>query len=401
MNVVVQLGVVGKPNTGKSTFFAAATLIDVKRAPYPFTTINPNIGIGYVKVKCVCKELGVKDNPRNSICIDGWRFAPVELIDVAGLVPGAWEGRGLGNMFLDHLRRAPVLLHVIDAAGATDEEGRPVKPGTHDPLEDVVFLEREITMWMFQIVYKDWERISKLIDLHKRYDELYSRFSGLGIEPDVVRSAVDELGLQGKKASSWTREDILRLTEFVREKAKPIVLVANKADLDPAEDNIKRMREGLGSRYKIIPASAEAELALKKAAKAGLIEYIPGEGDFKVVGELRPEQEKALEYIREKVLKRWGSTGVQEALDTAVFDVLGMIAVFPVENEKKFSDHQGNVLPDVFIVPGKTTARELAYIIHTELGERFVSAVDARSGRRVGSDEKLSHRMVIKIIARA
>ncbi len=397
----VQLGVVGKPNTGKSTFFAAATLIDVKRAPYPFTTINPNIGVGYVKLKCVCKELGVEDNPRNSLCINGWRFAPIELIDVAGLVPGAWEGRGLGNMFLDHLRRASALLHVVDAAGATDEEGRPVKPGSHDPLEDVVFLEREVIMWMFQIIYKDWERISKLIDLQKKYDELYARFSGLGIKPELVQRVIDELGLQSKRAASWSKEDILQLVTATRERSKPIIIVANKADLDPAEDNIKRMIKELGSRYKVIPTSAEAELALKKAARAGLIEYIPGESDFKVIGRLKPEQEKALEYIREKVLKRWGSTGVQKAIDTAVFDVLGMIAVFPVENEKKFTDRQGNVLPDVLIVPGDTTARGLAYIIHTDLGENFVSAIDAKSGRRVGADERLSHRMIIKIVARA
>ncbi|QOJ79708.1 redox-regulated ATPase YchF [Infirmifilum lucidum] len=397
----VQLGVVGKPNTGKSTFFAAATLIDVKRAPYPFTTINPNIGVGYVRLKCVCKELGVKDNPRNSICINGWRFAPIELIDVAGLVPGAWEGRGLGNMFLDHLRRAPALLHVVDAAGATDEEGRPIKPGSHDPMEDVVFLEREIAMWMYQIVYKDWERVSKLIDLQRKYDELYARFSGLGIKPELVQRVIDELGLQNKRATSWSKEDVLQLVTAVRERYKPIIIVANKADLDPAEDNIKRMIKELGSRYKVIPTSAEAELALKKAAKAGLIEYIPGESDFKIIGGLKPEQERALEYIREKVFKRWGSTGVQNAIDTAVFDVLGMIAVFPVENEKKFTDHQGNVLPDVLIVPGDTTARGLAYIVHTDLGENFVSAIDARSGKRVGADERLSHRMVIKIVARA
>ena len=397
----VQVGVVGKPNTGKSTFFAAATLIDVKRAPYPFTTINPNVGVGYARLKCVCKELGVQDNPRNSICIGGWRFAPVELIDVAGLVPGAWEGRGLGNMFLDHLRRAPVLLHVVDAAGATDEEGRPVKPGTHDPLEDVEFLEKEISMWMFQIISKDWDRISKLIDLQKKYDELYNRFSGLGIKPETVQRIIDELGLHAKKATSWTKEDLLGLVTHVRADAKPMVIVANKADIDIAEDNIKRMEKELKDRYKIIPASAEAELALRKAAKAGLIDYIPGESDFQVKASLSPEQKKALEYIHEKVLKRWGSTGVQRAIDTAVFNVLGMIAVFPVENEKKYTDHQGNVLPDVFLVPKDTTARELAYIIHTDLGERFVAAVDARTGKRIGADEKLSHRMVIKIVARA
>lgn len=394
----IQVGIVGKPNTGKSTLFAAATLADVKRAPYPFTTIDPNIGIGYVRVKCVCKELGVKDNPRNSICIDGWRFVPIELIDVAGLVPEAWKGRGLGNRFLDHLRRASVLIHVIDASGGTDEEGRPVKPGTYDPARDIVFLERELDMWMFQIVSKDWEKISKIIDINKSYEELYKRFSGLEIQRESVLEAIDRLGLFSKRATNWTRDDILALIREVRRKAKPIVIAANKADIDVAEDNIKRLQKEFGTRYKIIPTSAESELALRKAAKAGLIRYLPGDSDFEVVGKLTKRQEEALEYIRNSVLRRYGSTGVQQVINTSVLDELGMIAVFPVENDTKFTDHEGNVLPDVFLVPKNITAKEFAYRIHTDLGEKFAFAIDALTKKRISAEEKLYHRMVIKIV---
>jgi len=395
---VIQVGIVGKPNTGKSTFFAAATLIDVKRAPYPFTTINPNIGIGYVKIQCVCRELGVKDSPRNSICIDGWRFVPVELIDVAGLVPGAWQGRGLGNMFLDHLRRAPVLIHVVDASGSTNEEGQPVPPGTHDPLKDVAFLEKELEMWVYQILSKDWEKISKLIDFQKNYEELYAKFTGLGISTSIVDQAIDELGLRGKKATSWSQENLLDLVRFLLKKAKPIVIAANKADIDVSIDNIKRMQQELGDRYIVVPTSAEAELALRKADKAGLIRYLPGDGDFEITGNPTSDQRKALEYIREKVLKRWGSTGVQEAINKAVFEKLGMIVVFPVENEKTFSDSKGNVLPDAFLVKEDATPRDLAFEIHTEIGKRFAFAIDARTGRRLSSNDKLTHRMVIKIV---
>ncbi|RLE69051.1 MAG: redox-regulated ATPase YchF, partial [Thermoprotei archaeon] len=162
-----QVGIVGKPNTGKSTFFSAATLIDVKIASYPFTTINSNRGISYVSIKCVCKEMGVKDNPRNSKCIDGIRFIPIELIDVAGLVPDAWKGRGLGNRFLDELRQANILIHVIDASGSTDIEGKRVKPGSHYPGEDILFLEREIDMWIFSILKKEWKAISRRLDRDK------------------------------------------------------------------------------------------------------------------------------------------------------------------------------------------------------------------------------------------
>jgi len=396
--VPVQLGLVGKPNTGKSTFFSAATLTDVKRAPYPFTTIDPNVGVGYVKIRCVCRELGVKDDPRNSICIDGWRFIPIELIDVAGLVPDAWKGRGLGNRFLDHLRRAAVLIHVIDASGGTDAEGRPVKPGSYDPLNDVAFLEREIDMWMYQLIKKDWGKISKVMDLKKDYEELFSRFSGLEVKREKVLEAIEELGLHLKRVTEWSDEDLLTLVKRVRAAAKPIVIAANKADVDPAEENIKRLKKELGSRYIIVPTSAEAELALRKAAHAGLIRYIPGEGDFEVVGNLTRKQREALEYIRERVLQRYGSTGVQEVLNRAVFDALGMIAVYPVENEAKYTDHEGRVLPDVYLLPKGSTARDLAYMIHTELGEKFAFAIDAVTKRRLGADEALKHRMVVKIV---
>jgi ribosome-binding ATPase YchF (GTP1/OBG family) len=395
---VIQVGVVGKPNTGKSTFFAAATLLDVKRAPYPFTTIEPNVGVGHVKVRCVCRDLGVVDNPRNSVCIEGWRFVPVELIDVAGLVPGAWQGRGLGNMFLDHVRRAPVLIHVVDASGSTDEEGRVVKPGSHDPVQDVIFFEREFEMWMYQVVSRDWERLSKTIEYTRKFDELYSRFAGLGIKPQVVQQVVEELGLSGKRVTQWSQDDLMSLVREARRASKPILIAANKADLPTAPDNIKRLTEQFKGRYVVVPTSAEAELALRKAAKAGLIKYIPGSSSFEVVGRLTPEQRKALDYIEENVLKRYGSTGVQDALDKAVFELLGMIAVFPVENEKKLTDSKGNVLPDVYLVHRDSTARDLAYEIHTELGEKFAFAIDALTGRRLGSDEKLSHRMIVKIV---
>ena len=398
--LTVQAGVVGKPNVGKSTFFAAATLVDVKIAPYPFTTIEANKGVGYVKIKCVCRELGVEDNPVNSVCIDGWRFVPVELIDVAGLVPDAWQGRGLGNRFLDELRRANVLIHVIDAAGATDIEGRPVKPGTHDPVEDVQFLEREITMWMYQIISKDWSRTAKALDLKSNVaKELSKKLSGLGITIADIEGALSETNLLRKKPSRWTEDELKNFIRVLREKSKPIIIAANKSDLPAAEDNIERLRKELSSKYLVIPTSAESELALRKAASKNLIKYLPGDSDFEIIGEVTPKQRKVLEYIREKVLKKWGSTGVQQVINAAFLDVLEMLAVFPVENENKYTDHHGRVLPDVYIVPKGTTAREFAYMIHTDLGEKFISAVDVKTKKRLSADFKLEHRMVIKIIA--
>jgi len=395
-----QAGLVGKPNVGKSTFFSAATLVDVKIAPYPFTTIDSNRGVGYVRVPCVCRELGMRDNPRNSMCVDGNRFIPVELIDVAGLVPDAWRGRGLGNRFLDELRRADVLIHVVDASGSTDFEGRPVKPGEHDPIEDVKFLEREIDMWLFAVVKRNWRRIARPASPDVA-GHVASALSGLGVGRDHVETAMKRADLEGKRLSSWSDDDILSFVRELRRLSKPMVIAANKADIEESRDNIRRMQRELEG-YVVVPTSAEAELALRRAARAGLIRYLPGDSDFEVVegSKLTRRQERALEYIRERVLRVWGSTGVQQVINEAFLGVLGMVVVFPVEDENRFTDHEGNVLPDALLVPPGTRPRDLAYMIHTELGEGFIAALDARTKMRIPSDQPLKHRSVVKIYAR-
>ncbi|MCD6357214.1 MAG: YchF-related putative GTPase, partial [Thermoproteales archaeon] len=299
------------------------------------------------------------------------------------------------------LRRADALIHVIDASGSTDIEGRPVEPGSHDPLEDVKFLEREIDMWIYGMLEKDWRRFALTVEATgaKIEVELYKRLSGLEVREEDVAEAVGAAGLYGKRPTSWSSEDLLSFVRELRRRAKPMVIAANKADLPTARRNIERLREELKGRYVVIPTSAEAELALRRASAAGLIRYLPGDSDFEVTGKLNERQERALEYIRRRVLKVWGSTGVQEGLNTLVFDVLGYVAVFPVADEQKLSDSKGRVLPEVYLMRRGSTARDLAYAIHTELGEKFIAAVDVRTRRRLGADAPLEHRSVIRIVA--
>jgi hypothetical protein len=394
------LGVVGKPNAGKSTFFSAATLATVEIANYPFTTIKPNHGVAYVRSPCVHEEFKTKDNPKNSLCLDGIRMVPVELIDIAGIVPGAWEGRGLGNQFLDEIRRADALVHVIDASGGTDCEGKTCKPGEHDPLEDVQFLEREITMWMVTILKKDWPKIARQAEADKKGIALplEERLTGLGIKRQSVTEAIRRANLNVDKPATWSDEDFYRFVDNLRRLSKPLLIVANKIDLPTAEVNIERLKK---LDYMVIPCSAEAELSLRRAAEKQLIDYKPGDSTFKITQpeKLSAGQIRGLEAIREKVLQKNGSTGVQQALNMAYFKLLNMITVYPVEDLEHLSDHNGRVLPDVYLVPKGTTAHQFAYVIHTELGESFIYAVDARDKRRIGEDAILKDRDVISIVS--
>jgi ribosome-binding ATPase YchF (GTP1/OBG family) len=394
------LGIIGKPNTGKTTFFSAATLALVEIANYPFTTIKPNRGIGYVRTPCVHVEFDVQDNPKNSLCLDGVRLIPVELIDVAGIVPGAWEGRGLGNQFLDEIRRADALVHVIDASGGTDCEGRLCKAGDHDPIEDVRFLEREITMWMASILKKDWEKLTRIAEAESKdfHSILEERLSGLSIKRHHIFEAIRKTGLNADTPTAWSEDDILEFLDILRRISKPMIIVANKIDLPTAEANLEKLRK---LDYTVIPCCAEAELALRRAAEKQLIDYKPGDCNFRILQpeKLSPSQIKALEIIREKILINNGSTGVQSALNMAYFKLLNMITVYPVEDLEHLADHNGRVLPDAYLVPYGTTARQFAYMIHTELGESFIYGVDARGRKRIGEDTILRDRDVISIVS--
>lgn len=309
--MMLQIAVTGKPNVGKSSFFNSATLSSVDVADYPFTTIDANKAVAHVKSICPCVEMEVTCNPRNSKCVEGTRLIPVELIDVAGLVPGAHEGRGLGNKFLDDLTQAKVLIHVIDASGSTDEEGRPVEAGTYDPLEDIDFLESEFTLWMYNIISRNWERLvrkalSEHLDMSK---VLFDQLSGLGVSLEDIIEAKRKMNSEYDK---WEKEDMLEFLTYVLRISKPTIIVANKADLPSSKENIKRLKE----KYDfVIPTSAESEIALKRAAEAGLIKYESGDNGFEIIDDskLNKNQLTALKYIKENVLDEFGSTGIQEA----------------------------------------------------------------------------------------
>ncbi len=396
------IGVVGKANVGKSTFFKALTLAEVEIANYPFATIKPNSGVGYVKVECAEKQFNVKCNPREGFCINGTRFVPVQVIDVAGLVPGAHEGKGMGNQFLDELRQADVLIHVIDVAGTTNEKGEPVETGSYDPANDIKFLEVEIDMWYFGILKKGWEKFARAVMQEKGQISvaMAKQLGAMRVTEDMVKEVIAKLGLNKENPSSWSDEDIKSLAVEFRKRTKPMVVACNKIDMPGAAENFTRLESEFPD-HMMIACSAESELALREAAKNELIDYIPGEADFKLKdgAKLTAKQEKALEFIRDNVLKKFKTTGVQQVIDKAVFDLLKYIAVFP-GGVHKLEDSEGRVLPDCFLIPNNSTALDFAYKIHTDLGEGFVKAMDVKKKVPVGKDHVLHHGDVIEIISR-
>ena len=387
----ISIGLAGKPNSGKSTFFNAATLANVEVANHPFTTIDAHHGVTHVRVDCPCKNLGKQCGQ----CQDGARFVPVEIIDIAGLVPDAHKGRGLGNAFLDNLGRANAIIHVIDASGGTDIEGNPIGIGQHDPVDDIEFLEHEITMWMAGILKRNWDRLSRRIKAENLKLErvISDQLQGAGVNEHQARVVLLKMKMPDDP-TKWTDEEMIALADALRKESKPLIIAANKMDIAPPE-----LVERLMSADRIVvPTSAAAEYALRMAAKSGVIEYLPGDKEFKIKTELSDAQKAGLDKIK-MLLDEKGSTNIQECINTAVLELLDQIVVYPVEDENKYTDKKDRMLPDAFLLQRGSTPHDLAYMVHTDIGDGFLHAVNAKTKMRMGEKHELEDSDVVKIIS--
>ena len=398
---MIKIGLIGKTNTGKTTFFNSATLLSAEISNYPFTTKKPSVGNAHAITHCVHKEFNLRDNPRNSGCIDGWRFIPVELVDLPGLIKGAWEGKGLGNQFLTIAAQSDALLHIVDASGSIDASGRIAEPGTGDPVADVADIEEELVMWYLKLLEANRDKISRAIGSGMNTVAAITEvFRGIGVKEDHVKLALaqnnltetifDNFGIQESKDFCWS----------LREISKPTLIVANKVDLPTATENFKRLREEYGDVI-IIPASADAELTLRRAESKGIIRYIPGDERFEINDQtkLNDKQKWALNFIRKDILGEYMRTGVQFAINVAVFKLLKMNAVYPVADVQKFSDKHGNVLPDVYLMRSGSTVEDLAKEIHSELAKGVIYALDGRDGIRLPVNYQLKDRDVLSIVS--
>ncbi|MFC7115723.1 redox-regulated ATPase YchF [Natronoarchaeum sp. GCM10025703] len=392
---MISIALAGKPNAGKSTFYTAATRADVDVANYPFTTIDANRGVTHARTECPC--LTRDERCGNDNCHDGKRYVPIELLDVAGLVPGAHEGKGLGNQFLDELTNADAIVNVVDASGGTNAEGEPVETGSHDPIEDIDFIEEEMDLWLAGIVDRNWESIERKsrspgFDID---EALADMLTGFGATEAEVAASLREVEYPENPAD-WTDEHREALARDVRKRTKPIIVAANKIDIAP-EENVEKL---LDLDKPVIPTTAEGELALRNAADAGLVDYDPGDAEFEIGESVSEQQREALDGLR-GAMDRWDGTGIQGALDYAVYDLLDRITAYPVQDASKWTDAKGNVLPDAFLLRRGSTPVDLAYAVHSDIGDGYLHAVNAKTSREISENYELEEGDVIKIVSTA
>ena len=272
---------------------------------------------------------------------------PIELLDVAGLVPGAHQGRGLGNKFLDDLRHADALVHVVDASGTTDAEGKETRG--YDPSQDIIWLRAEIVKWIYGNIESRFGSIKRrhLATKATAQDTLLAQLSGYGATATHVARALAALG-KPTPLATWGPDALQDFVSAFVDVKFPCVLALNKIDHPDADANVARIAR-LHPPESIVLTSSISEVFLRKLKKQGFVRYVEGsdvvetrddliaDGDPEGGGLKEPDERlrTRIENLKDMVLFRFGSTGVGRALQRAA-ELLGVIPVFPVKNAHIF-----------------------------------------------------------------
>ena len=399
--MTIKIGLIGKTNTGKTTFFNSSTLSSDEISTYPFTTKKSSTSIGYAITLCVHPEFNVIDNPNNSKCKDGWRYIPIELIDLPGLLKDSWKGKGLGNQFLSIASQSDALLHVVDASGSIDSSGRIAEVGSGDPVSDFADIEEELNMWYQKIFEGNRDKLKKIVESdNDQTNALTQLYQGMGVKKSHVKEALRITQLEEKIIENYDIKDSKKFSTELRRISKPTLIVANKIDVKGASKNFQRLRERYNDMI-VIPASADSELSLRRAEQSELIKYSPGSEQFDILrtNDLNQKQRDALDFIKSDIMGEYMRTGVQFAINVTVFKLLKMNSIYPVTIPEKLSDKKGRVLPDLILLKDGSTIVDLAKEIHSDLTKGLLYAKDLRYNLRVPTNYQLRDRDVISLVS--
>ena len=376
---------------------------------FPFTTIDPNRAVGYLHIPCACSrvpELQDRCRPNYGSCRAGTRSVPIELLDVAGLVPGAHLGKGLGNKFLDDLRHADALIHVVDVSGTTDAEGGATRG--YDPCHDIAWLREEIVRWVLGNLMQKWGSVKRRHMAVKAtaVETLQGQFSGYGANSTVINRTLDRLQLK-IPLPEWDDATVRRVVEAFIDEKFPTVVGANKIDHPDSDKNLAKISK-VHPSDRLVPCSAISEVFLRRLVKQGYVRYEAGTefvdthedllelGDKDGAERLKPLDEKLktrIENLKDLVLYRFGSTGVNQVL-TRASEVLGLVAVYPVRNIGTFGSgepgaaggERAAVFRDCVLVKKGSTVGD---VYRKVMGDAPLAYVETTGGVRVGEEDEV------------